>query len=139
MKILRTFLVLIVMVICTSAFADNRSVILVQQQKPGHIIYVSLIEKQHSSIYRVVGMGHSKIKLQGELPDQKFDEIWELAISDEISQFVVEEDVKTNMADPKYYTITFARLGETDFRLQIPVTEDRELVKSIISLIPNSN
>ena len=140
MNKLRLYIALVAVTFSSVVFASDRSILFLQQETPGHIIYVSLNEKGSRAIVSVEGLGASKVKEQGVIPIKEFENIWDIANSKSVMKFKIPEGAEKNMADPKYYTVNIGGDGKSKVNIQIPVTEKRgvvgDFVKKLKKFIP---
>lgn len=137
MKNFRIFIVLVAIIFSSYTFAGDRSVLFLQQEIPGHIIYVSLNEKGNRAIVSVVGMGASKVKEQGSIPIKEFEQIWDFVNSKSLMEFKLPEGTEGNMADPQYYTVNIGVGSKSKVNLQIPISEKKEVVGEFVRKLKN--
>ena len=125
MKNLQITVLLLVSLYGSICSAADRGILFLQQERPGHIIYVSLNELTDNAMVNVIGMGASKVNKETFIPIRKFNEMWKLVHSEQFNKFSVPDDSKRNMADPRFYTISYSVKGNTKKIIQIPITEKK--------------
>jgi hypothetical protein len=132
MKNIRIVIAFIAITFSSVILAGDRSILFLQQETPGHIVYVSLNEKGNYAIVSIVGMGASTVSEQEKIPIKEFDEIWELANSNPLMEFILPEGTESNMADPDYYTVNIGGRGKSKVNVQIPVSKKQGVVGEFI-------
>ncbi len=134
---------LLVSIFGSLSHAGERGLIFLQQETPGHIIYVSLRAHKNIAVVFVEGMGASEISEEGAIPISRFNEIWNLVSSEPFKEFIVPAESGRNMADPKYFTVSMGVNGNIKTYIQIPVSERRgeigEFIKILKDFIPEES
>ena len=123
MKIIKIFSFILLALCNVSAYCSERSILFLQQMKPGHIIYVSMNEKGQDTFVSVVGMGAATIKKEAIIATRDFSKLWKLANSKELMSFKLSSSDNGNMADPNFYTVNIGSGDKSKTILQIPVKE----------------
>ncbi len=83
MRITKIFGFLLIAICSTPGFSSERNILFLQQEEPGHIIFVSMNERGKQTIVNVEGMGAATIKKKLSIDTSHFSQIWDLANSKE--------------------------------------------------------
>ncbi len=120
---------------CSSALAKTSQLFFLQQLKPGHIVYVSLMSNGESAMAKVAGKGASNLKKDIEIDQALFSKLWNIASSPEFSRYVFEKGSVDNLANSRFYTLSLRVDNSDKTYLRIPINDTSESARFLVSTI----
>lgn len=131
----RVFSSLILSLSCLSvAQAEDRAFLFLQQEKPGHIIYVSAVARSGDAVLSVVGMGHETVEKRFPIPIKKFNEYWETINSADLQKYKYFPKDDESVTDLDFYTIRMES-GDSEVLLKLPNMELNEAANAFLKNI----
>lgn len=121
------------------AVSENRAIIFLQQKNPGHIIYVSIVERSNDAVVSVVGMGKETMKEHHSISMQKFNEYLQVVASSDLQSYKHSPIDGESITGLKFYTVKVQSDGE-EMLLKLPTSNlndvAQEFLNDIQSYIP---
>lgn len=102
-----------------TAHATDRVIDFAQQDKPGHVVIVSISENIDNAVVSVEGKGLSSVKKQQyAIKSKKFNEYWKVVSSSDLQSYKLSASEGGGVTNTKNYTLRTISNGEiTLFRL----------------------
>lgn len=108
--------------------AADRQIGFVQQQQPGHLDMISLIQSKKKTVAVVHRFSAKPSERTHPIQKEQFDSIWAVFTSTAVDQYEFVPNESDSMSDPKFYTIKIEGASQSK-SLRIPIAD--QLAKPI--------
>lgn len=129
------FLLILALALPAICFAaKNRQIGYVQQEAPGELVIISLIETKKKATLIVRDVRKGMVPSDYELGKDEFETLWSAFSGPEAAAFATVPDKNTNMSDVGFYSIKLIA-KKKDLWIRIPSESCPETLKQQIGTI----